>query len=157
MAAGRSKNPPSLDEVLDFLGLIWNVDHALQSLSKRMSSQSGITGPQRLVLRLIGAFPGSAAGQLAEKLHLHPSTLTGVFGRLEERGWIKRSADDADKRRAIFNLTRRGQVIDGKTEGTVEDAVRRTLARTSPADLKAAAKVLKTLAEEITQMTQENG
>ena len=75
MAAGRSKNAPSLDEVLDFLGLIWNVDHALQSLSKRMSSQSGITGPQRLVLRLIGAFPGSAAGQLAEKLHLHPSCL----------------------------------------------------------------------------------
>ena len=51
MAAGRSKNAPSLDEVLDFLGLIWNVDHALQSLSKRMSSQHGITGPQRLVLR----------------------------------------------------------------------------------------------------------
>jgi DNA-binding MarR family transcriptional regulator len=157
MAAARSKNAPSLDEVLDFLGLIWNVDHALQSLSKRMSSQSGITGPQRLVLRLIGAFPGSAAGQLAEKLHLHPSTLTGVFARLEERGWIKRSADDADKRRAIFTLTRRGQVVDGKTEGTVEDAVRSTLARTSPADLRAAAKVLKTLAEEITHMTHESG
>ncbi len=157
MASARSKTAPSLDEVLDFLGHIWSVDHALQSLSKRMSAQSGITGPQRLVLRLIGAFPGSAAGQLADKLHLHPSTLTGVFGRLEERGWIKRSADDADKRRAIFTLTRRGLVIDGKTDGTVEDAVRRTLGRTSPADLKAAARVLKALAEEIQQMTQEGG
>lgn len=155
MASARSKTAPSLDDVLDFLGLIWTVDHALQSLSKRMSASSGITGPQRLVLRLIGAFPGSAAGQLADKLHLHPSTLTGVFGRLEERGWIKRSSDDADKRRAIFTLTRRGQVIDGKIEGTVEDAVRRTLGRVAPADLKAAGKVLKVLADEIAQMNQE--
>src|SRR5258708_17032792 len=74
---------PALGAVLDFMRLLWAVDHALQSSSKRMEATYGITGPQRLVVRIVGRFPGIAAGRAAEVLHVHPSTLTGILKRLE--------------------------------------------------------------------------
>jgi hypothetical protein len=41
---------------IDFLRLIWAVDHALQRRSKSMAATIGITGPQRLVIRIIDGF-----------------------------------------------------------------------------------------------------
>src|SRR5688572_10921067 len=81
---GDSKSEPSLGDVLDFMRLLWAVDHALQQRSKQMLQTHGITGPQRLVLRVVGRYPGIAAGELANVLHVHPSTLTGVLKRLEK-------------------------------------------------------------------------
>src|SRR5713226_7752815 len=97
------KGPP-LGSVLDFMRLLWAVDHALQSASKRMESAFGMTGPQRLVVRIVGRFPGIAAGRVAEILHVHPSTLTGVLKRLEARGILQRKPDPLDARRALFML-----------------------------------------------------
>src|SRR5258705_7138033 len=85
----EAKGPP-LGAVLDFMRLLWAVDHALQSTSKRMESTFGLTGPQRLVVRIVGRFPGIAAGRIAGILHVHPSTLTGVLRRLESRRVLPR-------------------------------------------------------------------
>jgi DNA-binding MarR family transcriptional regulator len=95
------------------------VDHALQSTSKWMEVRLGITGPQRLVIRMIGCFPGISAGALANLLHVHPSTLTGVLRRLSDRGAIRRSTDPYDSRRALFWLTARGRRVDRLRSGTV--------------------------------------
>jgi hypothetical protein len=76
---------PPLGETIDFLRLIWRVDHALHQASKRMQASLGVTGPQRLVIRIVGRFPGLTAGQLAEILYVDPSTMTGVLERLERR------------------------------------------------------------------------
>src|SRR6185295_1503513 len=96
-----------LGRVLEFMRVLWAVDHALQSTSKWMEVRLGVTGPQRLVIRMIGCFPGISAGALANLLYVHPSTLTGVLRRLSERGAIRRSADPYDSRRALFWLTAR--------------------------------------------------
>src|SRR5205814_10660337 len=90
--ADDQREPP-LGAVLDFMRLLWAVDHALQSASKRMESSFGLTGPQRLVVRIVGRFPGIAAGRIADILHVHPSTLTGVLKRLESRAVLQRRPD----------------------------------------------------------------
>src|SRR5207245_5684159 len=118
------KDPP-LGAVLDFLRLLWAVDHALQSASKRMESNFGMTGPQRLVMRIVGRFPGIAAGRVAEILHVHPSTLTGILKRLESRGLLQRRTDPRDARRALFMLTPKGRKLATGRTGSVEQAVRR--------------------------------
>jgi len=105
------KGPP-LGAVLDFMRMLWALDHALQSASKRMESAFGMTGPQRLAVRIVGRFPGIAAGRLAEILHVHPSTLTGVLRRLEGRGILQRRPDPRDARRALFMLTAKGRKVD---------------------------------------------
>ena len=60
---------------------LWALNHRLSSASKRMRARFGITGPQRLVVRVIGTTPGISAGALAVALHMDPSTLTGVLRR----------------------------------------------------------------------------
>jgi MarR family transcriptional regulator, organic hydroperoxide resistance regulator len=133
---------PHLGDVLDFLQLIWAVDHALQKTSKRMKSAIGVTGPQRLVIRIVARFPGIPAGQIAQLLQVHPSTLTGILKRLERQGLIRRRTDPKDRRRAFLGITEKGKRIDAVRSGTVEAAVERVIARTPRAKLETASEIL---------------
>jgi MarR family transcriptional regulator, organic hydroperoxide resistance regulator len=56
---------PAMGPVLEFMRVAWALDHALQKMSKHMETALGITAPQRLVIRLLGRFPGMSAGLLA--------------------------------------------------------------------------------------------
>src|ERR1019366_2492668 len=93
-----------LGPVLDFMRLLWAIEHGLQRMSKRMEGELGITGPQRLVLRVVGQFPGLPAGELAHIVRLHPSTITGILQRLVARGLLERQRDPSDSRRARLRL-----------------------------------------------------
>ena len=146
---GTDPTTATLGPVLDFMRLVWAVDHGLAARSKRMESQLGMTGPQRFVVRVVGRFPGIAAGQLAEILHLHPSTLTGILQRLETAGLVKRQDDPVDRRRALFELSPKGKRLDVPRAATVEDAVQKTLASLRDAEIATARKVLTALAGEL--------
>jgi DNA-binding MarR family transcriptional regulator len=120
---------------LDFLGLLWAVDHDLQAFSKRMENQIGVTGAQRLALRLIGRRPKLPSGTLAEQMRLHPSTVTGIVSRLHRKRLISRSKDRQDGRRVLLSLTAGGAAINRSTQGTVEAAVRRVLRESDAVEL----------------------
>jgi DNA-binding MarR family transcriptional regulator len=135
-----------LGPVLEFMRALWALDHALQSASKRMETRLGVTAPQRLVVRIVGRFPGISAGEVAEILHVHPSTLTGVLKRLEARGVVIRRADPKDGRRALLALTARGRQLDALRSGTVEAVVRRVLQRLPSGSVRSA----RALAEALT-------
>jgi DNA-binding MarR family transcriptional regulator len=138
-----------LGDAIDFLRLIWAVDHALQRRSKAMAATLGITGPQRLVIRIIGRFPSLHARQLADILHLHPRSLTAVLKRLERRGLVRRWSDERDRRRWLLGLTRRGQALNRETPGTIEAAVQRVLRTSTTDDLDRTRTVLGELAREL--------
>jgi DNA-binding MarR family transcriptional regulator len=138
-----------LGQVLEFMQALWAVDHELQSSSKRQEAHTGVTGPQRLVLRMVGRFPGIPAGKVSEILHLHPSTLTGVLKRLEARGLLERRPDPADGRRALLTLTAQGRTIDSDRGHTVEAGVRRALAKLPARTVASAREVLERLAAEL--------
>jgi len=145
MNAEREPAKP-LGKVLDFMRLIWALDHGLQSLSKRMHATLGLTGPQRVALRVLGRRPGISAGALAEILRVHPSTLTGVLHRLEDKGLVQRAHDPGDGRRSLLELTTRGRKLDVHAPGTVEAVVAQVLAGIPDARLRPAADLLATVA-----------
>jgi len=145
---GQGEDGADLGPVLEFMKQLWAVDHGLQTISKRLESQHGITGPQRLVVRIVGRTPGISAGALAQILRMHPSTLTGILRRLETRGVLSRRSDPNDARRALFALTARGRKVDMLKTGTVEAAVRRVLSKL-PSEASVAQKLLATLAMEL--------
>jgi DNA-binding MarR family transcriptional regulator len=134
-----------LGQVLEFMKALWALDHELQSASKRMEASGGITGPQRLVIRIVGRFPGISAGEVADILHLHPSTLTGILKRLSAAGLLDRKADPADARRGLLTLTARGRSVDAVRAGTVEAAIRHAIARLPNRTLACAREVIAAL------------
>lgn len=138
-----------LPDVLQFMQLLWAVVHGLEKTSKKMSAAIGVTGPQRLVLRVVGLFPGLSAGDLATILHIHPSTLTGVLQRLVTQGLLERVDDPRDRRRAILRLTPSGTRANAVRRGTVESAVAKGLAETGKSERDATRRVLERLARHL--------
>ena len=147
--SGLARSGLPVGDAIDFLRLIWAVDHALQRRSKSMAATLGITGPQRLVIRIIGRFPSIHAGRLADILHLHPSSLTALVKRLERRNLVRRWPDERDRRRWLLGLTRQGQALNRETPGTIEAAVHRMLKTTTNAELDVTVTVLDKLAREL--------
>ncbi len=139
----------ALPDVLDFMQLLWAVVHGLERSSKGMAADLGVTGPQRLVLRVVGLFPGMSAGELAAVLHVHPSTLTGVLRRLVAQRMLVRVAAAGDRRRAVLRLAPGGARVNATRRGTIEAAVAAALAEARPADRRAARRVLQRLAEHL--------
>jgi DNA-binding MarR family transcriptional regulator len=145
----RSRPAPPLGPILEFMRLLWALDHGLLKTSKAMNRRFGVTGLQRLVLRIVGKQGRVSAGELAATLYVHPSTLTGVLRRLTERGALTRTVDPGDGRRALFSLTPRGRRLNRLQAGTVEAAVRALLARTPPDALETTARVLSRLVQSL--------
>ena len=144
--SGLQPSTLELGGVLGFLSTLWELDHALQTASKAMAKSRGVTGPQRLVLRIVGRFPQLSPKQLAEIMHLHPSTLTGILKRLERRGLLKRRVDPSDRRRSFLGLTPEGRTLDVDDRQTVEEAVRQVLEVISPTQAEAAQSTLRAVA-----------
>lgn len=139
------------DPVLEFLRLMWAVDHELHRVSKAMIGRLGLTAPQRLAVRFVGRQPGLTPGHLAELLHLDPGTVSGIVKRLEGSGLVDRVRSGGDTRRMHLTLTAKGQTLNRRRRGTVEAAVRRTLDRVSSADLAAASRLLRRLAAHLAE------
>lgn len=111
-----------------------------------MHAKLGLTGPQRLALRLVGSFPGLAPSELAELLHVDRGTLTGIVERLVAKRLVERRPDPEDGRRATLTLTSAGQRLNREVSGTVEAQVRQAISGLAPAKVAAAGEVLEALA-----------
>jgi len=142
-----------LGEVLDFLRLLWGIEHLLRSTSKYMHSRLGITGPQRLVLRIVEKFPGITAGEISSIIHLHPATLTGIIDRLAERRALTRVRDARDSRRV--RLVPSAPVSDSAPAITVESAVASAFSEVRPLEIRHAYKVLDMVASKLELHAQE--
>jgi MarR family transcriptional regulator, organic hydroperoxide resistance regulator len=148
----RSAAVRTLDPILDFMRLLWSIEHGLQRMSKKMENELGITAPQRLVLRVVGRFPGISAGELAHIVRLHPSTITGIVQRLVARGWLERRRDSSDARRVQLLLKPHAVRYTKTTRGTVERAVRLALNGAGHSKVVAARRVLARLAERLNEL-----
>jgi DNA-binding MarR family transcriptional regulator len=149
-ASADSAGPFELDPILDFMRLLWSVEHGLQSTSKRMEATLGITGPQRLVLRIVTERPGLSAGEVARIVHLHPSTITGILQRLVRKGLLRRERDRRDSRRVRLYPRPAAKGFVPASATTVESAVTRALADIPKDRVRHARGVLAAIAKSLT-------
>jgi DNA-binding MarR family transcriptional regulator len=145
----RFTNPgeemPPLGEALELMRRLWALNHELERMSGRMSRVLGITAQQRMVLRIVGRFPGITSGRLSELLCVDAATVSTAVTRLEKRGLLRRQRDPRDGRRVSVALTPAGRALDVPTTGTIEAAVEAALATCAPSDLRGARRLLEAL------------
>ncbi|MBY6094773.1 MarR family winged helix-turn-helix transcriptional regulator [Ferrimonas balearica] len=85
------------------------VIRAIDLHSRKLNKESGLTGPQLVVMQKIAQLDGPIARQVAAEVNLSPATVTSIIDRLESRGLVKRIRDEADKRRVHLSLSEEGQ------------------------------------------------
>jgi len=90
----------------------------------------------------VGQLGPLTPAQLARVLHLHPSSVTRLIRKLEERRFIRRTAHPAYRGRFLLALGSRGGRVERLHAGTVESAIRSALRSASAADVQAARRVL---------------
>ncbi len=133
---------------LDFLRVLWVLDHGLYRASRKTYRELGVTAQQRFALSIIGRFPGITPGRLTEALGVHPSTVSGIVKRLERCKLVSRQSDPNDARRWKLLLTEAGRgVAETELLGTVEAAVDSILTQLPPGKTAVAREVLSALAQ----------
>jgi DNA-binding MarR family transcriptional regulator len=156
-AKARRRGQDAVTTTLAFLRSLWAIDHGLRSLSKQMQASLGVTGPQRLVLRMLGRLPAVMPSELAELLHLDRSTVSGVLERLAEQRLLVRRPHPEDGRSVLVALSARGKLLDHETPGTVEASVERALSTLPRRDVDAAIRVLDAVARELANEGNRSG
>lgn len=131
-----------LPPALTFMRSLWQLNHALERLSKRMEAELGITAQQRMFIRVVGHRPGITSSELARQLHLDPGTISIAVGRLEKKRLLVRRRSVTDRRVAHLFLSAKGRRRDHPARATVELAVQRLLASSSPGAIVTTQKLL---------------
>lgn len=98
----------------------------------------GLTMSQLRVLHILNADPGMTAGNLAERLGVRPSTVTGIVDRLVKQDLVERRADPDDRRVVRNLLTVRGTEVLSDLARAGRDYIMNILERLSDEELLSA-------------------
>jgi DNA-binding MarR family transcriptional regulator len=115
-----------------------------------MKASAGVTGPQRLVLRVLQLAPETPPTELARILFFHKSTVTIIVRGLEKAKLVSRSPNPNDGRAVVLTLTPKGRRIAEQRTGTVEAVFRKVLERIPASNVQAAQTVIEELAHALT-------
>jgi DNA-binding MarR family transcriptional regulator len=121
---------------------------AIHEYSKAIQKKSGFSGPQVWALSILQARPGISARELAARMFVHPSTLTGIIDRLLRKKAIRRTVDGEDKRGIRLSITPVGQRVLKSTPPPVQIGLARALAALPPRRLRELRTTLAQIARE---------
>jgi DNA-binding MarR family transcriptional regulator len=86
---------------------------AIDLHSKKIERDSGLTGPQLLVMQTISQGMQITAGHVANEISLSQATVTSIIDRLEKKAYLRRERSNKDKRKVFLHLTDAGiQVLE---------------------------------------------
>jgi DNA-binding MarR family transcriptional regulator len=142
----------ALGGAFEFLRALWELNHALERASRAMRKRLGVTGPERLVVRLVGYQPGITPRALAAALRLDRSSVTILIQRLERRRLLARTPNPDDARSVYLHLTATGCRIDEVRSGTIEAVLREGLGASPASEVATTTRMLHRIADRLTTL-----
>jgi DNA-binding MarR family transcriptional regulator len=133
------------DPVARFRRAYWRAFRELDSVRLRQWEEYRLTLPQLRVLYHIRRAPGVTGGEIAAALGITVSTVSGLVGKLTERGLLARGTAPDDRRQAPLELTPEGLTLVGALSET-NQAFTAQVAATLGDDLEAITSALERLA-----------
>lgn len=108
--------------------------HTLHALSAALSDLN-LSAAEINALANLGAGGTLSVRQLSERTGTRASTLTGLLDRLENRGYLVREVDPADRRSFRLPLTDQGREVAARVLAAIAALERAALARLDAAQL----------------------
>ncbi|WP_159653141.1 MarR family winged helix-turn-helix transcriptional regulator [Vibrio atypicus] len=87
---------------------IRQIIRAIDLHSKRLSKESGLTGPQLILMRSIKELGEVTIRELSNHTNMSQATATTILDRLERNELVKRVRSSQDKRKVHAHLTEKG-------------------------------------------------
>jgi DNA-binding MarR family transcriptional regulator len=88
-------------------------------LAEAYGKRYGLSISEWRVMAILGRFPESSAGEVAERAAMDKVAVSRAVSRLLDAGRIRRRFADADRRRSILELSDEGWRIYGKITPTI--------------------------------------
>ena len=90
---------------------IRRVFYVLAEQSRKAEHETGLTGSQLWVVKLLDGESPNKVTELARRMYLHPATMVGLLDRLEAKGLVQRTRSDKDRRVVHVSITEQGRVL----------------------------------------------
>lgn len=129
----RSERQETLAESVEMLHQIFQ---AVDLFSRQTLRDFGVTGPQIWALRTIDDGDVVNMGDVAQRMYLHMSTVSGIIDRLEAARLVTRDRSSADARVMELRLTPRGRTLLAKAPEPPRSKAARGFQRLSPKELE---------------------
>lgn len=100
---------PTEPQSLDFL--LAQISRLHHHRAHELFSSLGLYRGQPPLLFELWQQNGQTHGELAEKLHITPATVTKMIQRMEKTGFVQRRPDPSDQRVSRVYLTEMGQAV----------------------------------------------
>jgi DNA-binding MarR family transcriptional regulator len=84
-----------MEEIIDNLRRLFYV---LTEQSRKAEHETGLTGSQLWVIRMLDGTDPLKVSELARRMLLHPATMVGLLDRLETKGLVQRTRSEKDRR-----------------------------------------------------------
>jgi len=120
--------------------------HTLHALSAALSDLN-LSAAEINALANLGEGGTLSVRQLSERAGTRASTLTGLLDRLENRGYLVREVDPADRRSFRLPLTDQGREVAARARAAITDLERTALSRLDAAQLAGYHAVISALEE----------
>lgn len=120
--------------------------HTLHALSTALSDLN-LSPAEINALANLGEGGTLSVRQLSERAGTRASTLTGLLDRLENRGYLVREVDPADRRSFRLPLTDQGREVAARARAAITDLERTALSRLDAAQLAGYHAVISALEE----------
>jgi DNA-binding MarR family transcriptional regulator len=137
-----------LEQCLNFA--LTKAQQSVHQLFKAELAPYGVTPGQYAFLKCLWDENGQTAKQLAERLFLDGSTVTGVLDRLDQKGLITKQADPKDRRALQINLTEKGRELEEPLTKVIEETNRKVLRNLDEASIQELRHILHTIAPSCT-------
>jgi MarR family transcriptional regulator, organic hydroperoxide resistance regulator len=121
------KNVTETGEVAEVLKLLRRLFRAIHVYSKAIQAKAGLSGPQVWALTILESDPGLSARDLAAKMFVHPSTLTGIVERLVHKRAVERVVNRKDRRGVRLSVSPTGRRVLKTTPPPVQVGLTRAL------------------------------
>lgn len=117
-------------------GKLLQLVRAVQTGLQNIDPGHGLSGSQLWALWHISAQPGLRVADLAQALHIQPSTASNLLDKIEARGLVRRERLDRDNRIVRLHLAEPGRELVTRIPGPLQGRLRRSLQDVPPEVLR---------------------
>lgn len=124
------------DDVAAIVQGLRRIVKALALYSQDVRRAYGLTGSQLWAIKTLQRLGPMMAGQLAEELAVHQSSVSTLVDRLDQRGFVRRVRSAPDRRFVRIELTPKGERLAANAPEAAQGRLLRGLQGMTPAEVR---------------------